>query len=588
MAQFSEALRTCEHAAVELYHSNRSHGTADERQTLWHLQAGVGLIPLSSQAGTSGGPHVHASKKLQDDRNYERIVMVFAGKLIGWSLASMLVVGTVANRAAAAPPSLAERNDLGYTTLQQRLSGRGILIPTGRKVPLTQVETNWVDPNGPPNVAGAPTIRYMPDGALSDFLAKRIVDRSLLSNPPGATSGHATNMGVNLYGSEGLAPGVSHIDCYFSGQWMFRNGLRTGSDEPPVIERNRVQNHSWIGSVEVGAGDTRRDFDPEILARFDWQLDRDNVVAAVGLTHDDKQPLLGRAFNCLAVGRSTGGALRPDLVAPASSPSVATTWVSATAAMLIEISEQWQGVPEIMAAGKRNEVIRAAIMAGATKVEAEYTGGDRVWRRTAAEPLSPLFGAGELQIDHAYRIYCAGRHEPGRTTMLPSTGWDLRQMTPEDHPRYYFEVARGDEDQDLSIIATWNRQIDPLTLQGTLANVDLKLYDADQNFVLLKVFGDGSDDRGVSAATNDNVEHIYLGDVPPGRYALEISTDLPADVAVAWDVRSSRDAVPRTPDNPAMRATWLVLGGLLGVFVLWALFSLLRLRAGRSSAPMAM
>lgn len=490
----------------------------------------------------------------------------------------LLVLG--APWSVAAPPTLEERNDLGLTALEHRLDDAGQPLPTGRDVSLTQVETSASQVDEAPALKNSPTIRYMPDGSLRDFQGKRIVDRSLLSNPPGSTSEHATNMGLNLYGAKGVAPGISRIDCYFSSPWMFRAGLRTRQDgEPPLIERNRIQNHSWIGSVQVTSGDQQTNFDPEILARCDLQLARDNVLAAVGITHETNQPLLGRAMNALAVGRSLGGALRPDLVAPATSPSVATAWVSAAAAILIEATQQWKDSPETLAAAQRIEVLRAVLLAGATKLESEFSGGERVWRRTATEPLSPLFGAGELQIDHSHRILTADRATPGATTVVPATGWDFSQLRPDERRRYYFDVERSDDDQDLSIIATWNRQIDPLTLASTLANVDLKLYDADRNFVLLKTFGEGVDDRGISAASDDNVEHLFIADVPPGRYALEMTTDRPVDVAVAWDVRPSLDEVPMASNAIAMRATWLVLVGLLSVFALWTTYSLLRMRS---------
>jgi len=510
----------------------------------------------------------------------ERTDMGFAYKT-AFRLATVpLLLALAAPSSVAAPPTLEERNDLGLSALERRLVDAGLPLPTGHDVPLTQVETNWSHADDPPAIKNSPTIRYMPDGSLRDFQGKHIVDRSLLSNPPGSSSGHATNMGLNLYGDTGLAPGVSRIDCYFSNPWMFRAGLRTGHDgEPPLIERNRIQNHSWIGSVQVPNGEELRNYDPEILARCDLQLARDNVLAAVGITHAPDQPLLGRAMNVLSVGRSLGGALRPDIVAPAPSPSVATAWVSAAAALLIEATQQWKDSPETLAAAQRIEVLRAAILAGATKLEDEFSGGERVWRRTATEPLSPLFGAGELQIDHSHRILTSGPATPGATTVVPATGWDLHQLSPGERRRYYFDVERDDDDQDLSIVATWNRQIDPISLASTLANVDLKLYDADRNFVLLKTFGEGVDDRGISAATDDNIEHLFIADVPPGRYALEMTADSPVEVAVAWDVRPSLDVVPMASDATAMRATWLVLAGLLSVFVLWALYSLLRMRS---------
>jgi len=57
---------------------------------------------------------------------------------------------------------------------------------------------------------------------------------------------------------------------------------------------------------------------------------------------------------------------------------------------------------------------------------------------------------------------------------------------------------------------------------SSLANLDLELLDASGNVV------------DASLSTVDNVEHIYLEDLPPGTYDLKLTGDIDSSFALAW------------------------------------------------------
>src|SRR5690606_11767977 len=149
------------------------------------------------------------------------------------------------------------------------------------------------------------------------------------------------------------------------------------------------------------------------------------VVAAVGRT-GRAHPLLGTASNAISVGISTGRADRPLIVAPAPSPSVATAWVSGAAALLLEVAAGLDDAAD----ASRIETTRAVLLAGARKREPEFE-SESGRTRTSSEPLSPRYGAGELNIDRSHFILEAGRHPANDRTTVPLAGWDVATADPD-------------------------------------------------------------------------------------------------------------------------------------------------------------
>ena len=95
---------------------------------------------------------------------------------------------------------------------------------------------------------------------------------------------------------------------------------------------------------------------------------------------------------------------------------------------------------------------------------------------------------------------------------------------------------------------TWNRRIDGRT--GTLEIKNNAQPEepvkpqrvwldtprlADLDLVLTRLEDDGTESKiATSASTLDNVEHLYLPSLEPGRYRLTVKR-LPDDFAEAWD-----------------------------------------------------
>ncbi|MEX0774413.1 MAG: hypothetical protein WD042_01740 [Phycisphaeraceae bacterium] len=467
-------------------------------------------------------------------------------------LLSLVLVGMLPALAARADV----KGDIGYTALSLELGGA---LPTGAGVGVTQVEAD--------GDANATNVAYIPI-ADAQFSGKTFNDQSSLSVPSDNRSVHARDVGRRFYGNtSSIAPGITDIDNYLAvkpsgpltGDWLGSGFLGMGTTVAPLIETQRIQNHSWVSGF-VDSADTT-----QALRRLDFMINRDNVVAVVGVNHGDaaltnSSALFSQAYNSIAVGLSSGthhhgtttldgtGRIKPDIVVPETLTSYGTAYVSGAAAMLVQKATAIVSLND----AAKPQVVKALLMAGATK--SEFPG----WSHTTTQPLDSTFGAGELNIQHSYHALVAGQQEASGASTVATQGWDYNTaLTTATGRTYYFDVEADEAISELSVILTWHRIVSDGpgagfgNLLSTLANLSLFLYSAD-GFTLDQLLDS-------SVSTVDNVEHIYYTDgLGPGRYALQVTSDtLGSEYGLAW--------VSTTIPEPA---TWLVVmiigPGLLG------------------------
>jgi hypothetical protein len=408
--------------------------------------------------------------------------------------------------------------------------------PTGASVKVTQVEA-----------AQGSATQYFINLPLSDFTGKTIVD----ATGGGSTSNHATNVGQNFYGNFGVAPGVTDVKVYSADNWLNAGFLRTRTAQAPLVETQKVQNHSWVANFTDGLGnpDTVRALD--VIRRLDYVITRDQVVSVVGVnngTYTTLPQILANSYNSIAVGvangnSSTGGSTldvlsraKPDLVAPAAdffpSVSVATSWVSGAAAQLLQAGAS-------NANAQRPEVVKALLMAGAVKKPFDLDGLTAStldnWSHSPTQPLDLRYGAGQLHIDNSLAILWAGEQGPAALSEVSTTGWNHEAITAGGTQTYYFTVPENQVAFTYSLVAAWNRQIsftpgvgmNPATLTPqTLANVTVQLYDS-VGFLQTTLV-----DQSVS--TIDNVQHLYERALPAGQYKVVVNSNLATDYALSW------------------------------------------------------
>lgn len=415
--------------------------------------------------------------------------------------------------------------DIGWTKLQAELGGS---LPTGTGVSVSQIEA--------PEAAGSPT-PFRPDSASAEFAGKTFTFKSA-----GTTSGHATTVAGYYYGLTGsIAPGISTIDVYEAGNWLQSGFLRYGSNLAPNAEPRAIQSHSWIHSFDNGGPG-----DVDALRRFDYAIQTSGFLATVGLNNFDAgnvPEIFGASYNAISVGRSDGfhsygtntadgaGRTKPELVAPQTATSWSTPTVAATAAMLR------QNAPTI---GRKVVALKSILLAGATKTQ--FPG----WSRTTTRPIDSIYGAGQVNAYRSQRILAEGQQPSSANTTLKVRGWDVNTTTAATR-LYFFDIAPGNTASAFSAALTWNRTITngataPLwaTPSASLADLSLTLYNAIGSTIFTVVDS--------SESTVDNVEHIYQPALPPGRYALRVtSPQNSVEYGLAWYSQPTITIAATTP-----------------------------------------
>lgn len=463
------------------------------------------------------------------------------------------------------------KSDVGYTDLQNML-GDG--TPTGAGVSVTQAEASSV-----PSTDGNFPV-YAPDANNAQFANDTFLFPGTPSTSP---SSHATGVGGRFYGANAIAHGIDTITSYEVNDWINSLYNPNGTVTQPV-NGSRIANHSWVGN-----GDTPTETG-HILRVVDQQVQRNEFIQVVGMANgSSNSPLLGSAYNVIAVGRTDGnqdkgsdpvdslyvaGRTRPDLVAPETTTSAATPLVSAAAALLIETghtgavslsksSVNIAGVGTIYNA-ERSETIKAALMAGADRVTDNSSTSANIsdYRsngHTTANGLDDRFGAGQLNILHSYQIIAGGEQdslEDGGSGAIGSFGFDYDaafggSQNSNAVATYTFDAA---EDLNFTASLVWNLGVSNNTnLTTTLHNLDLELIDVTTQST-----------AAVSASTLDNSENLWLNLAMGHSYELLVksadASNFSWDYSLAWYM-SPIQAAP----VPVPAAFYLFVSGMAGV-----------------------
>ena len=362
---------------------------------------------------------------------------------------------------------------------------------------------------------------------------------------------HATTVGRVIYGSRttdspvnrfGVAPGVgsagtSPIETLSANQFL--NSHLGGGSSEPQIQTQDVSNHSYIFKV---SNDTRIPLIDRIaaientLTRLDYTINEGNTTTVAGTGGANTAATTGlpaglvQAYNTINVGLSNGthaaglttlnteGRIAIHVVADQTAPSYTTAVVSGGAAILHQTGAGTDAV--------KQEVIKATILAGATKDDLSGP-----WTRTPDQPLDLVYGAGEINVLNNHNIQQGGEFDGSTSDPVNPVGlngWDYEPSLATGEERFYeFSVVAGQKLNDLSIVLTWNLNVEDSTASRftwvpttSLADLSLELYDSSTGFLAAMI--DSSD------SAVDNVEHIYISDLSPGTYHLRVANNATA------------------------------------------------------------
>jgi hypothetical protein len=355
---------------------------------------------------------------------------------------------------------------------------------------------------------------------------------STFPNGGGFESGHADTVGNAFYGfSTGVAPGVSHIDNYEAGHF-YSSYVASLVQVTPVIV-----NQSYIFGTPGTANDL--DFD-NYTARFGTLF-----VNGVGNGGPVSSP--ATAYNGIGVGAyggntsvgpTTDGRCKPDITAPADYTSFSTPLVAGVASLLLQAAKEGAGGSISVATNALT--LKTLLLNGAMKTAD--------WTNSTAYPLDARYGAGIVHAVNSYRLLRGGKqgftvnttstslagHLPptANTNIYVRRGWDyntLSSSATKDSVNHYFFDVSSTSRTSFVFTATlgWQKGLN----QPLASAFDLFLYNVSNNVLVAS-----------SQSTANNVEHIYLPVLPPGRYDLQVQKSaaggLPSaePYAVSWNL----------------------------------------------------
>ncbi len=449
----------------------------------------------------------------------------------------------------AAPAQADWRDDVGFDRLKLGSGSNlpGGIFPDGSGVPISLVEAK-VGSN------------YFPDINNSEF-----GDVTFLPSPLAAHSTHADEQAERFFGNTlSVAPGANTVTVYEANNYLSNIlNLADGNTDPPDAQDFRVQNFSWVGTNSSPPTTQQLNSDREALRRFDFLIDRDDVTALVGLSRNNTTELMphifSHSYNSIAVGRSDGnhntgltrlagyglGRSKPDLVAPINSTSGASAVTSSVATFLYSANTV-QGTAAV-----NSEVMKAILMAGASKNETEFSGWSQFDTGGTWRPLDDKYGAGEVDLYNSYLITLDGQGVGGTSTVVGSNavglnGWDFQTIASgDDALRYDLVIPTGSTGAELSVILTWNAKTSsPFHIDDPVV-ADLRLEIVDSSGATIDLdLGDSGYQEGLSDSDVDNVEHVYLKDLAAGTYTIKVSSsDLASDFGLAWRTSTLFDSI---------------------------------------------
>jgi hypothetical protein len=357
---------------------------------------------------------------------------------------------------------------------------------------------------------------------------------SAYPNTLGTNSWHAQNVGTNFYRIPGgVATNVAHVDNY-EAVYFYTSIVAVTF---PININDRVVNQSFTFGNETSQVPVSEQ--QTIDSTYDNYAAQYNTLFVSAPNNANNNVTVcppGTAYNCISVGAYANGTYynsigptldngraKPDITAPATATSFSTPLVAGAAALLLQAGLRGDGGGDTNSPADIRTV-KALLLNGAIKPAG--------WTNSNSSPLDARYGAGVLNVFNSYKQLAGGKHAcivsqtvsaggahppTGATgTVAVLSGWDFNTNTSSSIPsaqdgvnHYYFNVTNGAGQAAFTATATlvWNRQQN----QTNINHLDLFLYNcANSNLV------------ASSTSLVDNVEHLWLPQLPPGRYDLQV------------------------------------------------------------------
>jgi hypothetical protein len=338
-------------------------------------------------------------------------------------------------------------------------------------------------------------------------------------NAVGTNSGHAKAVGSCMYGTDGpIATNVAHVDNYDASYFYYSIVTPANSAINAKIV-NQSFSFGPLSAVDQQGVD----------ANYDDYADKYKTLFVSAVANSGAVTAPGTSYNGIGVAAYGGassvgptidnGRAKPDITAPQDATSYSTAEVTGCALLLLQAALRGDGGADTTSTSDMR-TLKALLLNGAIK--------PNDWTRSGASPLDARYGAGVINVFNSYRQLTGGKrafivnttvaagnpHPPtgagGTETVL--SGWDFNSVgaaIQDSINHYYFNVTNNASNATFTVTATlaWNKQLNA----GSINNLDLFLYNVTSGALV-----------AASTSAVDNVEHLFLTKLPPGRYDLQV------------------------------------------------------------------
>ncbi|HTV39782.1 MAG TPA: S8 family serine peptidase [Candidatus Sulfotelmatobacter sp.] len=351
------------------------------------------------------------------------------------------------------------------------------------------------------------------------------VSSNSFPNSIGGESGHADAVGQIFYGPSGMATNVAHVDNFDADPYL---NFNIGDDEGfSTTATDAIVNQSYtVGNQGVSIQE-------ELDSAFDDFSETYNTLFVSAADNQANSLYVcapGTSYNCICAGTYDGGGsigptidngrCKPDLVAPASETSYSTPEIAGAAALLMQAGQRGDGGTSTNSASDMRTV-KALLLNGAVK--------PATWVNIPPSPLDYTNGAGVLNVFNSYEELIGGKHGWNFSTNIPTgsahppvvtsasvpvlNGWDFNtndsSSADDAVNHYFFNVTNSAKGSGFTFTATlvWNRHKN----ETDINNLALYLYNAANSNLV-----------AASTSVVDNVQHVYVRQLPQGRYDLQV------------------------------------------------------------------
>jgi hypothetical protein len=378
---------------------------------------------------------------------------------------------------------------------------------------------------------------------------------SMYPNSLGGDSGHADEVGQIFYAPQvGIATNVAHVDnpqaVYYFDDIIERAITLPGGVTDAVVNQSFTFNALDANTQETVDSDYD-DYSTKFKTLFISAVYNGGQVCAPGTSYD-----------CIGVGAYGGsssvgptidnGRCKPDIIAPQGETSFSTPQVAGSAAILMQAGLRGDGGTATNSAANMITV-KALLLNGAVK--------PADWANIPPSPLDYRYGAGVLNVFNSYEQLAGGKHAYNFTTNIPMgtahppvvttasipalSGWDFNTNTSSSSKdgvnHYFFNATNSGAAFTLTATLVWNRDEN----ESAINNLALFLYNAANSNLVAS-----------STSVVDNVQHVFVPQLPQGRYDLQVwkaggsgivSNSEP--YAVAWAIASQSLTITQSGTN---------------------------------------